>query len=158
MMGTGKSTIGKLLSNELKCLFHDTDSIIEKEHNLSVYEIFEKYGEDFFRKSETNILKKLNNSVVACGGGVVLKKENRKTIQNTGKSFLLNCQIDEIIKRLFNDKTRPLYNQTDPKKTLNLLWKKRRELYYETADHIIDVSQKSTSEIVNSIIKEIQND
>ena len=116
------------------------------------------YGEDFFRKSETNILKKLNNSVVACGGGVVLKKENRNTIQNTGKSFLLNCQIDEIIKRLNKDKTRPLYDQTDPKKTLNLLWKKRRELYYETADHIIDVNQKSTSEIVDSIIKEIQND
>ena len=61
-MGAGKSTIGKLLSYELKCFFYDTDSIIEKEHKLSVYEIFEKYGEDFFRKSETNILKKLNNT------------------------------------------------------------------------------------------------
>ena len=157
-MGTGKSTIGKLLSEDMDYAYCDTDTMIEKKFNLSITEIFQKFGEEFFRNVETEMLKSIDNSVVSCGGGIILKEKNRIIINNSGRTFLLVCEVDELLNRLNGSKTRPLLNTKDPASFLNDMWEKRRKLYHEAADYILDVNQKSIYKVVNEIIKEIEND
>ena len=157
-MGTGKSTIGKLLSEDMDYTYCDTDTMIEKKFNLSITEIFQKFGEEVFRNVETEMLKSIDNSVVSCGGGIILKEKNRIIINNSGRTFLLVCEVDELLNRLKGSKTRPLLNTKDPTSFLSDMWEKRRKLYHEVADYILDVNQKSKYKVVNEIIKEIEND
>ena len=99
-MGTGKSTIGKLLSEDMDYAYCDTDTMIETKFNLSITEIFQKFGEEVFRNVETDMLKSIDNSVVSCGGGIILKEKNRIIINNSGRTFHLVCEVDELLNRL----------------------------------------------------------
>ena len=109
-MGTGKSTIGKLLSKDLDLNFIDTDKQIEKHFNMPINNIFDQHGEPSFRKIESRVLQKVTESIVACGGGIVVKKENRDFIKLNGTSLLLNSKINLLEKRLKDSSNRPLLN------------------------------------------------
>jgi len=89
MMGSGKSTMGKTLSEEIQKPFVDLDSEIEKAAGKSISEIFDNDGEDQFRKMETKQLKQYSESIVACGGGIVLNNANRQFINENGIAILL---------------------------------------------------------------------
>ncbi len=152
MMGAGKSTIGKLLSNNMKISFVDTDEEVEKHFNMPINNIFDKYGEEGFREIESLILEKSTDSIVACGGGIVLKKKNRDFIKENGKCLLLLSKINVLADRLSSENNRPLLNDGIIENQLEQIWEQRKDLYYNLADQVIEINDKSKKQITDYII------
>lgn len=151
MMGSGKTTIGKLLAEKLNVNFEDLDEMITVEYGLSINEIFSKYGETTFRSAESNALISSTGNVISCGGGIILDKKNRDYI-NKGLSFFLNVKLAELEKRLKYQNSRPLLDNDNLKKTLYSIWEKREKIYLQTANHSINVDSQSPNEIVQTIL------
>ena len=158
-MGAGKTTITKLLADELHLPFYDTDQEIEKNQKRSVSEIFKKDGELYFRMLETELLNNINqNSIIACGGGLPIYNNNMGLINSKGISIYLKASNNCLFNRLKNEKqSRPLIeNKTDEK--LDIYIKNElqsRSPFYNLATHTILVDNKSTNEVlreVNSLI------
>jgi len=158
-MGAGKTTITKLLADELHLPFYDTDQEIEKNQKRSVSEIFKKDGELYFRMLETELLNNINqNSIIACGGGLPIYNNNMGLINSKGISIYLKASNNCLFNRLKNEKhSRPLIeNKTDEK--LDIYIKNElqsRSPFYNLANHTILVDNKSTNEVlreVNSLI------
>ena len=125
MMGSGKSTIGYLLSKSTNLKHVDIDKLIEKETGLKIYDIFEKKGEEYFRNLEEKItLKLLKNkkNIISLGGGGFINKNIRKEVLNNNISFWLNWKSSTIVKRILKSKKRPLTKnatENDLKKLIN---------------------------------------
>ena len=154
LMGSGKTTIGKLLAKKLNRSFIDTDQLIEQKSGVDVSMIFEFEGETGFRERETKLLSGLSeerNHVISTGGGVVLSKYNRDIISKCGTIFYLKTLPKELSLRLKNDKTRPLLKNTDVEKKLTKLYEERRSLYETTADYIIETKGKKATQIALEI-------
>jgi len=158
-MGAGKTTITKLLANELHLPFYDTDQEIERKEKRSVSEIFKKDGELHFRMLETKLLKTISqNSIIACGGGIPIHNNNMRLINSKGISIYLKASNIYLLNRLKNEKkNRPLIdNKTDEE--LEFFINKEiqnRSPFYNLASHTILVDNKSTDELlreVNSLI------
>lgn len=129
MMGSGKSTVGKFLSNVLGYKFIDMDEEIEKSEGKKIKDIFKQYGEKFFRKLEKDLLKKIvkmpEDLVVATGGGVIKERENREILKNH-KTIFLKMEPEELIRRV-KEENRPLL---DNKKDKILdIWNRRKKFY-----------------------------
>ena len=155
MMGSGKTTIGKVLSENLRFHFEDLDKTIESIFKLSTNEIFLKYGEKEFRNAETKALLNSEAVIISCGGGVILKRENRSFIKK-GVSFFLNVDLNELVRRLEHANNRPLLNSKNLKEDLESLWKKRKDLYLDTADYVINISNESPNEIAQKIMEYVK--
>jgi len=159
MMGSGKSTVGKLLSKKLNMKFADVDSIIEEKLSLSIAEIFETKGEGFFRKveeKESIKLVKENGIIIALGGGAFLNEVIRDNIKKLCFSVWLDLNSDELFKRIkFNEK-RPLLNSKKNKEDLKKLYEERKK-FYSLADYKIDCNSKNKGEIVQEIKKIYEN-
>ena len=156
-MGSGKSTIGRKLAKLLEYSFVDTDSVIEEDQGCSVEEIFKYGGEECFRKMETRLLQKLKNvenSVIATGGGIVLREQNQRLLQEIGKRVYLNVPQEELQQRLKNDRNRPLLKTKDPENVVQKMMKER-VLLYEQAEYIVDVGQRSPQKIASEIINKL---
>lgn len=156
-MGSGKSVTGKALAERLNMDFIDMDAFIETKHNLSVSEIFEKFGEEHFRKLETEAaiyLGKLKNIIISCGGGTVMRPENVAALKKNSKLFYLSVKPETVIKRLEGSNDRPLL-QKDKENTILALLKKRIPVYEAVADHSVDAN-KDVAEVVKQILKIIQ--
>lgn len=138
MPGCGKSTLGKELAKKINYDFIDMDTYIEKQACMFIDEIFEAYGEEYFRALESNVLKEFNNLdnvVIATGGGVIKNKTNKKLMN--GKCIYLKSSIADLKNRLENSEIiRPLL-QT---KTVEELYEERKELYSFFADITVDNS------------------
>tara|TARA_A100001388_G_C28344967_1_gene300680 strand:+ start:22 stop:531 length:510 start_codon:yes stop_codon:yes gene_type:complete len=155
MMGVGKSTIGKSLSKKLNMNFFDTDSMIENEEKMTIKNIFEKKGEEYFRKIEKKtILAVLSNTnaVIALGGGAFIDLDTRNEILKSCVSFWLFMNIKNLLKRLTDTSKRPLLNSQNLEDSFSNLYEKRRKIY-ETAKFKIDCNNKEKSEITDEIIK-----
>jgi shikimate kinase len=154
MMGSGKSTVGKILADEMGLPFVDLDSFIENKENKTITEIFNQNGESYFRKLESEALAKSNSkkAVIACGGGIILSKSNRKLLQS-GKVVYLKATILTLAKRLERAKNRPLLDKTDIEKQLQSIWDERRNSYETTAQIIINV-EPYTPKQITKLIKE----
>ena len=127
MMGSGKSSVGKLLANKLQYSKIDIDKEIEKNEKLSVKEIFEKKGENYFREIESKyLLRKKKLTVVSCGGGIILDKKNREFLKNEGYTLHLKTSVSVIEKRLVGIKDRPLINYNNPYESLTNIYQKRK--------------------------------
>ena len=151
-MGSGKTTVGKIVAGELFLDFHDTDVKIEDSTGVSIDWIFDIEGEAGFRKRETATLKEmvaLNSIVLATGGGIVIEEENRELLASRGTVFYLHTPLNTQVERTAKDK--------DPEKVLADLQKSRQSLYEEVSDHIINTENKSGSEVANEIVKLIKN-
>jgi len=154
-MGTGKTAVGKALTKKKKLQFVDLDELIELKEKRTVSDIFAKEGEPYFRRVEKQVLKKVSkekNFVVACGGGIVLDKDNIKIMKETGIIICLTTKPEVILKRTSGYLHRPLLNVRDPKKQIELLLKLRAP-YYAQADKTIDTSKISVKEVVEKIAK-----
>ena len=155
MMGSGKTTTGKVLSENLRFHFEDLDKTIESIFKLSTNEIFLKYGEKEFRNAETKALLNSEAVIISCGGGVILKRENRSFIKE-GLSFFLNVDLNELVRRLEHANNRPLLNSKNLKEDLESLWKKRKDLYLDTADYVININNESPNDIAQKIMEYVK--
>ena len=153
MMGSGKSSIGALVSKKLNIKFIDIDQEIEKKLGITILEIFQNNGEKYFRKIEEIItLKQLkkNNTVISLGGGAFLNNKIKKEILENHLSFWLNWEINTLIKRIKNNQKRPLAHNLSEKKLKELI--KKRSIIYSEAMYKINCENLSKNEIVKSII------
>ncbi len=158
-MGTGKTAVGKALARKKKLQFVDLDELIELKEKKRISDIFAKAGEPYFRKAEKRVLKEVskeNKFVVACGGGIVLDKGNIKIMKETGIMVCLTASPQVILERTSACSHRPLLNVKDPKKQIELLLKFRSP-YYARADKTMDTSKISINEVVDKILKLVQN-
>jgi len=154
-MGTGKTAVGKALARKKKLQFVDLDELIELKEKRAISDIFAKDGEPYFRKAEKRVLKEVskeNKFVVACGGGIVLDKDNIKIMKETGIMVCLTASPQVILERTSAYTHRPLLNVKDPGKRIGLLLKMRAP-YYAQADKTIDTSKISINEVVDQILK-----
>ena len=151
MPASGKSTLGRELSKRLGYSFIDMDHYIEKEAFMFVDEIFEAYGEKFFRDLETNTLKELatmDNVVIATGGGIVLNKANKGLMD--GRIIYLDVSLLDLNERVENSSiVRPLLEE----KPIHALYLERKELYEYFAD--ITVYNSDMEEAIENIIKSL---
>ena len=154
MMGSGKSTIGRLLSYITKQNLIDTDKLIEKETKLKINDIFQKKGENFFRRIEEKIVLnslKFSNNIVAIGGGAFLNDKIREKIKNNCISVWLKCNEKTLIPRIKNSKKRPiayLLKEKDLIKLINI-----RSKIYSKADYKINCDNLTKEQITNKILK-----
>ena len=155
MMGSGKSTVGKTLSEKMHKPFIDLDSEIEKGTGKNISEIFDTDGEEQFRKMETKQLKQYSESIVACGGGIVLKDENREFINENGIAILLLATMGELTQRLSNSGNRPLLADDNTEEALTKLWMERQIDYLETANFTIETDGKNPEELTEKILLHI---
>ena len=158
-MGAGKTTIGKYLAQQLKLQFADTDSEIERRTGADIPWIFEIEGEEGFRSREQQVVEEMtdwNNYVLATGGGVVMRAENRRALASRGFVIYLHATIDEQVRRTQKDKRRPLLQTGDPEQTLRDLMAIRDPLYREIADHVINTDGCSPKTVAQRLVKELQ--
>ena len=152
MMGAGKSTIGRFLSKKLDLEFLDVDKKIEKEEGNKIYEIFQKNGENYFRKLEEKIslnLLDLNNKIISLGGGGFLNNRIREEVLSKSLSFWLNWHSSTLIKRISKSKKRPLVSNLNENKIKKLILD-RSKIYY-LANYKINCEKLTKNEIVNKI-------
>ena len=157
MMGSGKSSVGKLLANKLQFSNIDIDKEIEKDEKLSIKEIFEKKGENYFREIESKyLLRKRKLAVVSCGGGIILYKKNREFLKTSGYTIYLKSSIPTLEKRLLNENSRPLLDNDGLKETLITIYNKRKRLYTSAANTTIITDRRSVKEVCELIIKKLK--
>jgi shikimate kinase len=151
--GVGKSTIGKIISKILNLEFHDTDKLIELEENMTPKEIIEKFGESHFRNIETEILGLTDEleGVIACGGGIVERKENKRLFH--GVVIYLKVNPKDIVFSDDDINSRPLLKESGIEK----LYEKRAAKYVDFADYVVDVTSKSNDEVADEVIKYYEN-
>ena len=160
-MGSGKTTIGRRLAREMNREFLDTDYEIIDKTGVTIEHIFDIEGEKGFRRRESKILADLcnmSNVVLATGGGIVLKPENRVLLKKSGMVFYLFSSIEQLLRRTAKSKTRPLLEQSlDREKTIRDLVSDRDELYRDVASSVIDTTGKKLNEVVSIIKQEIES-
>lgn len=157
MMGSGKSSVGKLLANKLQFSNIDIDKEIEKDEKLSIKEIFEKKGENYFREIESKyLLRKRKLAVVSCGGGIILNKKNREFLKTSGYTIYLKSSIPTLEKRLLNENGRPLLSNDNLKETLINIYSKRKTLYTSATNTTIITDRRSVKEVCELIIKKLK--
>ncbi|GEN46556.1 shikimate kinase [Alkalibacillus haloalkaliphilus] len=151
-MGSGKTTIGQRLARSMEIPFVDTDDEIVNRVGMSVPEIFDHFGEQYFRSVESEILKSLSKKkcVVATGGGIIKLDTNRQMLRSD--DFLtvwLDLTFDTVMKRIANDESRPLWNQ-DVEKRMSL-FNSRQALYDDSSHFSVNVDGQPVEELIEEI-------
>ena len=157
MMGSGKSTMGKTLSEKIQKPFVDLDSEIEKAAGKSISEIFDIDGENQFRIMETKQLQQYSKSIVACGGGIVLNNANRQFINENGIAILLLATMGELTQRLSTSNNRPLLTDNNMEEALTKLWAERQIDYLDTANFTIETDGKNPEQLTQEILVQINS-
>lgn len=161
-MGSGKSTIGPGLAKKIGYSFIDMDKLIEKSEGMSVHDIFERHGEEHFRRAENETLRTLSESkehiVVALGGGALSSEANRRLVHSAGVLVYLKAAPETILRRVGRNRKRPMLlnskgdtmgDEELSARVETLL--KEREVYYLEADIIVDTSESTVLESVGEI-------
>ncbi len=153
-MCTGKSTIGRALAKKMGFRFVDSDDYIVKKTNMTIGEIFEKFGEEEFRRIEKECIEeisKFSNCVIATGGGVVLNLENIKNLKKNGVVFNLNASVETILSRTNAIKKRPLIKNSTSVEIEQKM--KERQPFYNNNHFKVDIDGLGPMQILNLIIK-----
>lgn len=155
-MGAGKTTVAKLLSEELQLpLIETDDEIIKRSGFKSINEIFEKKGEAFFRKIENEVISDYvgrPNYIISCGGGVIENAENMRLLKKKGRILFLSASFETITERIKNENTRPLFTDVEKAKDL---YCQRLPLYKKYADEIIETDYLTPEKIVKQITETV---
>ncbi|MEY4976297.1 MAG: hypothetical protein RIQ97_1492 [Pseudomonadota bacterium] len=161
MPGSGKTTLGRLLSRRLGMPFADVDHAIEERLGCSVREYFDRAGEQAFRDLEQQTVDELTRrpaGVISTGGGSVLRPVNRQMLRERGRVFYLRASPEDLYRRLRHDTTRPLLQVADPMARLRSLFKERDALYREAAHHVLDTNRPSVSHLLGRIMMQLEQD
>jgi len=153
-MGTGKTTVGQQISKELWMPMVDTDTMVEVDNQMIIGEIFDRYGEDYFRNLEAAVVRKVSkfkSHVISTGGGVVLRFENLNLLQENGLLFCLRATPEEIFERIKDESRRPLLKDPDPPNKIRQLLQ-ARQAHYQRIEHQIETTNLSIEEVTNQII------
>ncbi len=154
LMGAGKSTIGRNLAKQLGKEFYDSDRVIEERTGVDIATIFEIEGEQGFRDREEQVIKelcKMENIVLATGGGSILRESNRKNMKKYGYVIYLCTTAELLYSRIRYDKSRPLMQTKSPVDTLKNLLKEREPFYMEVADTVITTGKQKAALIVKRV-------
>jgi shikimate kinase len=158
LMGTGKSTVGKRLANQLGVDFIDADAAIEEAAQMSVSEIFAEYGEPYFRDGERRVIARLieeRHGVIATGGGAFVNPETRALILEHGIAVWIDADLETLVERTARRDNRPLLQQGNPRDTLARLREERAPFYAEAPIHVTS-DRGPHAETALSIIGAIQ--
>lgn len=153
-MGAGKSTIGRLLAAELSLRFRDSDRVIEERTGADIPWIFDMEGEEGFRERETAVLSELANekdAVIATGGGIVLRAQNRAIMKSSGYVCYLTASIEQLVERTARDKKRPLLQVENPRQKIIDLLTLRDPLYQDSADFVVNTDRRSPKTVAQEI-------
>ncbi len=156
-MGSGKSTVGRMLARQLRFRFLDTDKLVEESARMSIPEIFEKHGEADFRKREIAALESLrgmNRHILATGGGIVTVPGNVELLRSLGLVVLLKADPDEIYRRVSRNSERPLLQVEDPRKRVLDLMAVRQPLYESAAHFQVDSTRLRHEDVTAKILEE----
>ena len=157
-MGSGKTTVGKILSSRLKYQFFDTDEEIKKKIGMSISSIFDEQGESGFRIIESQMLKELSikpKSIISTGGGIVLMKENRVIMKN-GTCIYLNIDFEEQVKRLADSDDRPLFSKNSDQ-SIKKTNAAREPFFLDLADIVVDTSNLNENEVAQQILGSLKS-
>lgn len=157
-MGAGKSTAAALLKQKLDMDLIEMDEEIVRRQGMAIPEIFDQYGEAYFRDLESSLIVELQQSssnIVSCGGGVVVRHENVKHMKQNGYIVLLTAEPETIYERVKNSTNRPILNGNMNTAYIKSLMEKRRELYLAAADMIIATDGKTAAQVCMEIISQL---
>ena len=158
-MGAGKSTIAKELQSMLDMHLVEMDERIVKEQGMSINDIFANYGEEHFRDIESQLvlaIGKEGNTIVSCGGGVVLRPHNIENMKKSGRIIFLAATPETIYERVKNSTDRPILNGHMNVEYIGELMEKRRGFYEAAADIRVDVDGKTVSQVCDEIVKKVK--
>jgi len=158
-MGAGKSTVGRLVADQLGRPLIDLDSVVEANAGMPVSAIFSEHGEEAFRDLETEALRGLREeppSVIACGGGVVLRPENRAILRELGRVVYLEVTAGEAVARVGDATSRPLLAGPGGALAATSLLSARDSLYRSVADWTIDTMAFGPSEVAERVVGEVR--
>ena len=158
-MGAGKSTISDYLKNALAMYVVEMDQCIVERQGMSISDIFETYGEEYFRELETNLLIEMqsqSNVVVSCGGGVPMRERNVVEMKKNGRVVLLTAKPETILERVKDNHDRPLLENNKTVPFIADLMEKRRAKYEAAADIVIETDGKSELEICEEMIHRLR--
>lgn len=160
-MGAGKTTIGRLLAQELSLEFLDSDQVITERTGVDIPTIFEFEGEEGFREREAAVIDDLTRRkgiVLATGGGAVLREGNRRHLAERGFVVYLRASVDQQVLRTKRDRNRPLLQTENPRAKLEELMRVRDPLYREIAALTVDTDRASARSVAQRILKRLQRD
>ncbi len=155
-MGSGKSTVGKILAEKTKRNFIDVDKLIEEKEGRKIKDIFKKEGEIYFRELEKKTLEELINTenyVISTGGGLGANPDNMKKMKENGIVIWLDITLNTVLDRCKNDEDRPLLNR--PMENIKNLFEERKKVY-GLASYRINAENKTPMQIVEEILSKIK--
>ncbi len=159
-MGTGKTVVGRRLATATGKDFLELDAVIAERASRSIPDIFRLEGEAGFRRRETAAVTEVagrENTVIACGGGVILSKINIVSLRENSRIVLLTASRNVILKRTRRDgATRPLLAAADPAEAIARLLEERRSLYRKAADVTVSTTRRTPDEVVLEIKRKLQ--
>ncbi|MFM1897440.1 MAG: hypothetical protein RLZZ385_2514 [Pseudomonadota bacterium] len=158
-MGVGKSTIGKVLAEQLGLQFYDSDREIEAATGADIPWIFDVEGEAGFRVREAKMIDELtamHGIVLATGGGSVLSEANQERLKSRGVVVYLRASLNQQYERTSRDKNRPLLQTSDPEKKIRELMKIREPLYKALADITVNTSRRSPKSVSSEIVESLR--
>jgi len=157
-MGAGKSAVGRYLARTLHLSFVDSDDEIESRTGVDIPFIFEKEGEEGFRKREAIViddLSKMDGVVLATGGGAVINPDSRSRLGGRGFVVYLYTTVNQQVARTQKGRERPLLDGLDPRETLQELLDTRDPMYREIADIVVDTDGRKVKSVANEIIDQV---
>lgn len=154
-MGTGKTTIGKIVAQKCGLRFIETDALIEERERCSIAQIFKEKGEDFFRELENKLVGEIassTNCVVSCGGGLICNQTNLVSLASSGILVCLTASVEVIYERTRHYRHRPLLNVDDPRRVIQELLLKRQQ-FYAQAHYTVNTDLMSTEAVASEVIR-----
>ncbi len=157
-MGAGKSTVSRYLKRALALVERDTDAMIVKQEGMSITDLFDKYGEPYFRDLESKTvcsLEDMGQAVISCGGGLVMREENVANLKKSSRIVLLTATPQTTLERVKNSTERPILNGNMNVEYIAQLMEKRREAYQKAADITVATDHKDVAAICAELVQKL---
>lgn len=160
MRGSGKTTVGKLLSQKLNKEYLELDEIMVDKIGMSIPQVVKKYGWDYFRDKESEIVEEVSlysDKIISSGGGIVTKAKNIQALKKNGVFILLRASVETLLARIGNDSNRPfLTNKKTKREEIKELLEQRKKLYEEAADEIVDTDSIDAKLVADEILLKLK--